>query len=135
MIWFLIPQAADPSVFAVPSAGVSGSARASINTRLRTIDFLFTCKLISRLAPGQNQGEGGLSQGQGLKSQPIQSELLSISNFSFSLTPIFPSRVKVLYDYEAQDLDELTIKEGDLIDLVKEGLALCPPHPNSFLLR
>ena len=29
--------------------------------------------------------------------------------------------MKVLYDYEAQDLDELTIKEGELIDLVKEG--------------
>ena len=45
------------------------------------------------------------------------------------MTPLFPSRVKVLYDYEAQDLDELTIKEGDLIDLVKEGLALCPLTP------
>ena len=31
--------------------------------------------------------------------------------------------MKVLYDYEAQDLDELTIKEGELIDLVKEGLS------------
>ena len=30
-------------------------------------------------------------------------------------------RVKVLYDYEAQDLDELTIKEGELVELVKEG--------------
>ena len=29
-------------------------------------------------------------------------------------------RVRVLYDYEAQDLDELTIKKGNLIDLVKE---------------
>ena len=31
------PQAADPSVFAVPSAGVSGSVRASINTRFHTL--------------------------------------------------------------------------------------------------
>ena len=45
--------------------------------------------------------------------------------------------MKVLYDYEAQDLDELTIKEGDLIDLVKEGLVLLvhcslPPSPQFF---
>ena len=33
-------------------------------------------------------------------------------------------RVKVLYDYEAQDLDEITIKEGQLVDLLKEGGAL-----------
>ena len=47
-------------------------------------------------------------------------------------------RVKVLYDYEAQDSDEniriaasygstvLTIKKGDLIDLVKEDESWCP---------
>ena len=63
--------------------------------------------------------------------------------------------MKVLYDYEAQDLDELTIKEGELIDLVKEGqflknllillidqlskkvsfLAICSPPSDSFFLR
>ena len=42
------------------------------------------------------------------------------------------AKVKVLYDYEAQDLDELTIKEGDLIDLVKEGRV--PPLQNLFTL-
>ena len=36
-ICVLLLQAADPSVFAVPSAGVSGSVRASINTRFHTL--------------------------------------------------------------------------------------------------
>merc|ERR1719305_771625 len=78
------PQAADPSVFAVPSAGVSGSARASINTSARP-------------EPG-----GGRPKPRPRTQKPAH------------------PKVKVLYDYEAQDLDELTIKEGDLIDLVKE---------------
>ena len=46
------------------------------------------------------------------------------TTLSLPLTPLFPSRVKALYDYEAQDLDELTIKEGELIDLLKEGIFL-----------
>ena len=29
--------------------------------------------------------------------------------------------MKVLYDYEAQDMDEISLKEGELIELVKEG--------------
>ncbi|XP_034243725.1 unconventional myosin-Ie-like isoform X2 [Thrips palmi] len=29
-------------------------------------------------------------------------------------------RVKAVYDYQSQDVDELTLKEGDLIDLIKE---------------
>lgn len=29
-------------------------------------------------------------------------------------------RVKAVYDYQSQDADELTLKEGDLIDLIKE---------------
>ena len=41
--------------------------------------------------------------------------------FQRLIPPLFLFRVKVLYDYEAQDLDELTIKEGELIDLLKEG--------------
>ena len=40
---------------------------------------------------------------------------------SSSLSSSVPRRVKVLYDYEAQDLDEITIKEGQMVDLVKEG--------------
>ena len=29
--------------------------------------------------------------------------------------------MKVLYDYEAADLDEITIKEGQLVELLNEG--------------
>jgi len=78
------PQAADPSVFAVPSAGVSGDVRASIS-------------MSARPQPG-----GGRP-----KPKPRTQK------------PALP-KVKVLYDYEAQDLDELTIKEGELVELVKE---------------
>lgn len=31
-------------------------------------------------------------------------------------------RVKAVYDYQSQDADELTLKEGDLIDLIKERM-------------
>lgn len=36
--------------------------------------------------------------------------------------PIPPSlpKVKALYDYEPQDLDELGLKEGDIIEVLKE---------------
>ena len=98
---------------------------------------------ISPPVRGQNLVEEDPSQGQGLKSQLIQSRF-SMIHFILQLVydslpaSYFPSRVKVLYDYEAQDLDELTIKEGELIDLVKEG---CNLHllknffSDSFLLR
>lgn len=33
-------------------------------------------------------------------------------------------RVKAVYDYQSQDVDELTLKEGDLIDLIKERMCL-----------
>ena len=28
----------------------------------------------------------------------------------------------VFYDYEAQDDDEVSLKEGDIVDLIKEGV-------------
>lgn len=28
---------------------------------------------------------------------------------------------RVIYDYDATDTDELTLKEGDLVELVKKG--------------
>ena len=34
-------------------------------------------------------------------------------------------KCKALYDYDATDTDELTFKEGDIIDIVKEGEAYC----------
>lgn len=34
-------------------------------------------------------------------------------------TPALP-KVKVLYDYNPQDLDELQLKEGDVVELLKE---------------
>lgn len=34
--------------------------------------------------------------------------------------PALP-KCKALYDYTAQDLDELTFKEGDVIEVLKEG--------------
>ena len=71
-------------------------------------------------ARGQSQEEGDRSQSQELKSQRFQSEIF-ILIFQLLIPPLFLFRVKVLYDYEAQDLDELTIKEGELIDLLKEG--------------
>ena len=30
-------------------------------------------------------------------------------------------RVRALFDYDAQDLDEISIREGDVFDLLKEG--------------
>ena len=30
------------------------------------------------------------------------------------------NQVKVVYDYNAQDVDELNLKEGDFLDLIKE---------------
>lgn len=33
--------------------------------------------------------------------------------------PVLP-KCKALYDYTAQDLDELSFKEGDIIEIVKE---------------
>ena len=71
-------------------------------------------------ARGRSQEEGDRSQSQELKSQRFQSEIF-ILIFQLLIPPLFLFRVKVLYDYEAQDLDELTIKEGELIDLLKEG--------------
>ena len=32
--------------------------------------------------------------------------------------------MKVLYDYEAQDVDEISLKKGELVELIKEGLLL-----------
>ena len=71
-------------------------------------------------ARGQSREEGDQSQSQELKSQRFQSEIF-ILILQLLIPPLFLFRVKVLYDYEAQDLDELTIKEGELIDLLKEG--------------
>ena len=71
-------------------------------------------------ARGQSREEGDQSQSQELKSQRFQSEIF-ILILQLLISPLFRFRVKVLYDYEAQDLDELTIKEGELIDLLKEG--------------
>jgi hypothetical protein len=34
--------------------------------------------------------------------------------------PALP-KYKALYDYTAQDLDELSFKEGDVIEVLKEG--------------
>ena len=36
----------------------------------------------------------------------------------------FRLKLKVLHDYTAQDLDEISLKEGSLVDLIKEGLQL-----------
>ena len=36
-----------------------------------------------------------------------------------------PPKCKDLYDCDATDTDELTFKEGDIIDTVKEGEAFC----------
>eukprot|EP00092_Neocalanus_flemingeri_P052340 GFUD01061174.1.p1 GENE.GFUD01061174.1~~GFUD01061174.1.p1 ORF type:complete len:1149 (-),score=317.13 GFUD01061174.1:56-3502(-) len=32
-------------------------------------------------------------------------------------------RVRAMYDYEAQDLDEVSLKEGEVLELVKEGMS------------
>lgn len=37
------------------------------------------------------------------------------------------SRVKAVYDYKAQDVDELSLKEGDFVELIKERMS-CPFH-------
>lgn len=39
-----------------------------------------------------------------------------------SQKPVLPSlpKAKVLYDYSPQDLDELELKEGDIIEILKE---------------
>lgn len=40
-------------------------------------------------------------------------------------------KCKALYDYDATDTDELTFKEGDIIDILKEGMER--PHINVCL--
>jgi len=46
-------------------------------------------------------------------------------------------KVKVLYDYEPQDLDELRLKEGDIVEVLKERKLLqsdfvCIINNNNF---
>ena len=33
-------------------------------------------------------------------------------------------KVRAMYDYEAQDLDEISLQEGEVLELVKEGKRL-----------
>jgi len=38
-------------------------------------------------------------------------------------------KVKALYDYEPQDLDELSLREGDIVEVLKERELLQPEFP------
>ena len=38
--------------------------------------------------------------------------------------PSFP-QARCLYAYDAQDVDELSFNEGDVIDIIKEGEYIC----------
>ena len=44
-------------------------------------------------------------------------------------------RVKALYDYEAQDLDEISMTEGEVLELVKEGKSNCHKQPHYVYLK
>ena len=50
-------------------------------------------------------------------------------------------RVRAMYDYEAQDLDEISLKEGEVLELVKEGklllifLVLSQKHKKCFFTQ
>ncbi|XP_039275959.1 unconventional myosin-Ie [Nilaparvata lugens] len=96
--------------YAAPSRSSSKHTSPSPSRRARTPQPAY--HLVAHL--WQHRTRGGTEKREAPKKPPPPTKKPNVM-----AKPNIP-RVKALYNYSAQDLDELSFKEGDIIDLIKE---------------